>query len=376
MSTVASSLTDGSADNAVRAGGTMSDMHDPIVKADGRRPRSSMREVAEAAGVAMSSVSRVLSDHPDVSPAMRQRVRAAVEELGYEPNLLAQSLRRQETLSVGFVVRDISNPLMAEIVKSAEKRLRESGYALLLTNSESDPELDADHIRLFQQRRVDGLILSLTSETHPRTTRLLEQLGVPCVLVDRDVPASVQASRVLYDHQPGVRAAVGHLLDLGHRRIDLILGAPVRPSRERRAGFEAEFAARALPKSYRIVEAGEFVAEPSEVAVAQLLDAADPPTAIVVGSNQMLPGAVRALAERDLELPRDLSLVSCDDIALAELYRPPIAVVRHDNSEVGRLAAELLVEAMRAKDSPPRDIVLTPEFLVRGSCGPPGPSSR
>ena len=354
----------------------MSDMREPIVETDGRRPRSSMRDVAEVAGVAMSSVSRVLSGHPDVSPAMRQRVLAAVEQLGYEPNLLAQSLRRQETLSVGFVVRDISNPLMAEIVKSAETRLRESRYALLLTNSESDPELDADHIRLFQQRRVDGLILSLTSETHPRTTSLLENLDIPCVLVDRDVPPSVRSGRVLYDHQPGMRAAVGHLLDLGHRRIDLILGAPVRPSRERRAGFEAEFAARGLAKTYRIVEAGEFAAEPSEAAVAQLLDAADPPTAIVVGSNQMIPGAVRALAEREMELPRDLSLVSCDDIILAELYRPPIAVVRHDNAEVGRLAAELLIEAMRAKDAPPRDIVLTTEFLPRGSCGAPRTSSR
>ena len=150
----------------------------------------------------------------------------------------------------------------------------------------------------------------------------------------------------------------------------------MRPSRERRAGFEAEFAARGLAKTYRIVEAGEFAAEPSEAAVAELLDAADPPTAIVVGSNQMTPGAVRALAERDLELPRDLSLVSCDDIVLAELYRPPIAVVRHDNAEVGRLAAELLIEAMRAKDAPPRDIVLTTEFLPRGSCGSPRTSSR
>lgn len=346
------------------------------MKTDGRRARSSMREVATAAGVAMSSVSRVLSGHPDVSPVMRERVLAAVDELGYQPNLLAQSLRRQETLSVGFVVRDISNPLMAEIVKSAETRLRESGYSLLLTNSESDPELDAAHIRLFEQRRVDGLILSLTSEVHDPTTRLLEQLDVPCVLVDRDVPASVHAGRVLYDHQPGVRAAVGHLLDLGHRRIDLILGAPVRPSRERRAGFEAEFAARGLPKTYRIVEAGQFAAESGEVAVAQLLDAADPPTAIVVGSNQMTPGAVRALAERNLELPRDLSLVSCDDIILAELYRPPIAVVRQNNSEVGRLAAELLIEAMRDKEAPPRDIVLTTEFLPRGSCGPPSAVTR
>jgi LacI family transcriptional regulator len=330
-----------------------------------------MREVADAAGVAMSSVSRVLSGHPDVSPMMRERVLAAVEELSYKPNLLAQSLRRQETMSVGFVVRDISNPLMAEIVKAAETRLRDAGYTMLLTNSESISDLDVAHVRLFEQRRVDGLILSLTSETHDETNGLLEQLDIPCVVVDRDLPASVNVSRVLYDHQSGVRTAVEHLLDLGHRNIGLILGAPVRPSRERRIGFEKAFAERGLPKTYRIVEAGEFAAESGERAVVELLDAPTPPTAIVVGSNQMVPGAVRALAARDLELPRDLSLVSCDDIGLAELYRPPIAVVKCDNAEIGWVTAELLIERMRSNDEPPRDVCLATEFLPRGSCGPP-----
>ena len=329
-----------------------------------------MREVAEEAGVAMSSVSRVLSGHPDVSPEMRERVLATVERLGYKPNLLAQSLRRQETFSVGFIVRDIANPLMAEIVKAAETRLRESGYSLLLTNSESDPNLDAAHIRLFEQRRVDGLILSLTSETHAETNRLLEQLDIPCVVVDRDLPPSVRVSRVLYDHQAGVRAAVGHLLDLGHRKIGFILGAPVRPSRERRLALESEFAERGLPKTYRIVDAGEFAAEPGERATAELLDGEDPPTAIVVGSNQMIPGALKAVADRGLDVPDDLSLVGCDDIVVTEFYRPPIAVVRRDNAVIGRVAAELLLGRIR-DDEEPRDVILPTEFLPRGSCGPP-----
>lgn len=336
-----------------------------------RRPRPGMREVAESAGVAMSSVSRVLSGHPDVSPVMIQRVLAAVEALSYKPNILAQSLRRQETMSVGFIVRDISNPLMAELVKAAETRLRETGYAMMLTNSESDSKLDASHLRLFEQRRVDGLILSLTSETHDETNELLEQLDIPCVVVDRDVAASVRVSRVLYDHQTGVRAAVGHLLDLGHRRVDLILGSPVRPSRERRIGFETEFARRGLPKTYSIVEAGEFAAESGERAVSRLLDGPDPPTAIVVGSNQMVPGAVRALSARNLEMPRDITLVGCDDLILAELYRPPIAVVKSDNAEAGRLTADLLIQRMQSPGEPPRDAYVATEFLPRGSCGSP-----
>ncbi len=335
-----------------------------------RRIRSSMSEVAEEAGVAMSSVSRVLSGHPDVSPAMRQRVLEAVERIGYQPNMLAQSLRRQETLSVGFVVRDISNPLMSEIVKAAETRLRESGYTMLLTNSESDAALDAAHIGLFEQRRVDGLILSLTSETHPGTIRLLEHLDIPCVIVDRDLPATVKVSRVLYNHQMGVREATAHLLDLGHRRIGLITGAPVRPSRERRTAFEAEFAERGLTKSFTIVDAGEFGAEQGERAMAELLDAPDRPTAVIVGANQMIPGALHAIIDRGLELPRDLSLVSCDDIVVTEFYRPPIAIVSRDNDEVGRVAAELLLGRMQ-NDEEPRDVILPTSFLPRGSCGPP-----
>jgi LacI family transcriptional regulator len=329
-----------------------------------------MREVAEEAGVAMSSVSRVLSGHPDVSPAMRERVLATVDRLGYKPNLLAQSLRRQETLSVGFIVRDISNPLFAEIVKAAETRLRENGYSLLLTNSEDDPDLDAAHLRLFEQRRVDGLILSLTSETNPETNRLLGQLDIPCVVIDRDVPPPVEVSRVLYDHQVGMRAAVRHLLDLGHREIGMILGAPVRPSRERRLALESEYASRGLPKSYRIVVAGEFAAEPGERATAELLDVEDPPPALVVGSNQMIPGALKAVAERGIAVPDELSLVSCDDIVLTELYRPPIAVVRRDNFEIGLIAAELLLERMR-NDAEPRDVILPTEFLPRASCAAP-----
>src|SRR5438874_10647091 len=158
--------------------------------------RPGMREVADRAGVAMSSVSRVLSGHPDVSPKMRRAVMAAVEELGYRPDMLAQSLRSGKTFSVGFTVSDISNPVLADIVTGAEKRLREGGYSLLLTNSEGNGELDAEQISLLQRRRVDGLILSLADENHPATVTALREVSVPVVLVDRDVPDGTAARRV------------------------------------------------------------------------------------------------------------------------------------------------------------------------------------
>src|SRR5204863_4123165 len=249
-----------------------------------RASRPGMREVAQAAGVAMSSVSRVLSDHPDVSPSMRERVFAAVEQLGYKPDLLAESLRRRETRSVGFVVSDVSNQLFAEIVKGAETALREAGYSMLLTNSENDPDLDADHVRLFERRRVDGLILSLAQEGHPPTIELLEQLDVPIVVIDRDLPPSIPASRVLSDHRTGMTAAVDHLLDLGHRKIAFVAGQPTRPSRERRQAFEDAFAARGLPRTYQVSE-GTFSIESGTRLTRDLLDGAAPPTALIPAGN-------------------------------------------------------------------------------------------
>jgi LacI family transcriptional regulator len=328
-----------------------------------------MREVAELAGVAMSSVSRVLSDHPDVSPAMRERVHSAVEQLGYKPDLLAQSLRRRETRSVGFVVSDISNQLFGEIVKGAETTLREAGYSMLLTNSENNPELDAAHVRLFEQRRTDGLILSLAREEHRPTIEELELLDVPIVLLDRDLPASVPASRVLSDHRSGMTAAVEHLLDLGHRRIAFIAGQAVRPSRERRRAFEDAFAARGLAGTYQIREGLFSMASGTEL-TRELLDGAEPPTALIAGGNQLMLGALQVVSERGIELGRTLSFVGCDDIPITGLYRPPIAVIRRDNVALGTTAADLLLRRLRDGAAASETVTLPTEFVAAASCGP------
>jgi LacI family transcriptional regulator len=328
-----------------------------------------MRQVAERAAVAMSSVSRVLSNHPDVSPAMRERVLAAVEDLGYRPDLLAQSLRRRETMTVGFQVADIANPLFAEIVKAAETRLREEGYSVILTNSEGNSDLDADQIYLLEQRRVDGIIVSLAREDDERTLRALERIDTPFIVLDRDVP--IPARRVVSDHRPGMREAVRHLLDLGHRRIALISGPPMRPVRERRLALEECFAELGLPPTYRVVEAS-FSVEAGERAAAELLDLAEPPTAIIAGGNQIMLGALRVFRARGVALGRDLSFVGCDDVAVAELYDPPVAVVSRDTHEIGVAAADLLLSVLRG-DGGQTEIVLPTRFVPRPSCGPVSP---
>lgn len=326
----------------------------------------SLREVADRAGVAMSSVSRVLSGHPDVSPRMRTRVMAVVQELGYEPDLLASSLRRGSTMTVAFVIRDISSPLFSGIALGAETRLREAGYAMLLTNSEGVPALDAAHINLFRRRRVDGLLLSLSDESDPATLAEIGRLQVPYVLIDRELAGAPGASAVLCDHAAGVARVTEHLHGLGHRRIALVAGpASVRPGRELARAFGSACARLGVEA---VVEPGEFSARTGHDATVRVLARSPRPTAVISGSSQILPGVLRAIGARGLRVPADVSLVTFDDVTLLEFVDPPIATVARDPLLIGREAARLLL--CRIDGEPPSTVSIPARFDPRGSCGP------
>jgi LacI family transcriptional regulator len=329
-----------------------------------------MRKVAERAEVAISSVSRVLSGHPDVSEPMRARVLAAVAELEYEPDFLAQSLRRGQTLSIGFVLADISNPLLSDIVLGAETELRKSGYSLLLMNSENDAALDVRSIRFFQTRRVDGMLLSTVGESAPELLQTLRAVRVPVVLVDREVPSDIGASSVQNDHASGMAAAVDHLIELGHRRIALIGGSrDTTPGRAREEALRQ--AVRGHPERIDVsVLAGTFSTDHGAAATRTLLDAAKPPTAIVCGSNQLLVGCLRVLNERSIGVGRDISIVTCDEVPASELFQPRIASISRDPVELGRTAAELLVRRM-GDGGAPEKVVLPTVFIPTASCVPP-----
>lgn len=334
----------------------------------GRAPRTSIRQVAERAGVAVSSVSRVLTGHPAVSARMRRRVLDAVEELGYEPDWLAQSMRRGATLTVGFVVGDISNPLFAQIALGAEMSLQRAGYSMLLANSQNRPALDARHIRLFQQRRVDGLLLSVASENHTDTLEALSSFNGPIVLIDRELPPGAAASAALSDHQAGMRAAAEALIGLGHRRLGMISGSVgVRPTREREAALSAVCAEH--PGVTTVSRSGSFSPAHGARATAELLDSPEPPTAIIAGGNQILIGVLRELRSRQLSVPADISLITCDEVPLSELYDPPIATIVRDPVRIGQRAAELLLDRLRGEQ--PHHALLPSMFTPTGSCAAP-----
>ncbi|MEZ4734373.1 MAG: LacI family DNA-binding transcriptional regulator [Caldilineaceae bacterium] len=330
-----------------------------------------IRDVARQAGVSISSVSRALSQHPHVSETLRGRVESAARTLGYEPDFLAHSLRRGDTLSVGFLVGAISNPIMADIFTSASNYLAHHGYAMILACSQNKAEADLAYLNLFVRRQVSGLILSTAVDGSDAVNTFISEMNVPTVMLDRHRMENPQVSAVQSDHSSGTKMAVLHLLQQGHRRISLIGGPDTfHPARARLAGFQAAFAEAGLPVEPALVRSVGMSQQVGYQETQALFALAHPPTALIAGGNLILTGVLQALHEMNVVIGRDLALIGCDDTDLTRLHTPSITVVARDLNLIGETAAELLLHVVRHK--PAETVVLPTQLLVRESstCAP------
>lgn len=318
--------------------------------------------------MALSSVSRVLNEHPDVSVSMRARVHQAIAELGYEPNLLAAGLRRGSSRTIGFIVPDLRNPLFGAIVTAAQGELARKGYAAVVTTSSSDADRDAEMARVLRSRQVDALIVSLADETHPKVIDELGRFEGPLVLLDREARSLPNASVVATDHRSGMEEATRHLLDLGHRRIALVTGGlHVRPSVQRVEAFRRVYGEHGLRYPEDLVLPLGFAPRFGELLTVELLRSPSPPTALIAGGNQILTGVLRTFRRRGIRPGQDIALVSCDDIPLSELHNPPITVIDRDVAQIGKVAARLVLERLRKPATPPRKVSLPTTLLLRES---------
>lgn len=335
--------------------------------------------MAQRAGVAISTVSKVLSGRGEVTPALRVRVLAAAADLGYQPNYLAQSLRRGATNLIGFVASDLSDPFSAGIVAGAESVLRPSGFALLVMSSNHDPATDATNVRFLHSRRVDSIMVTPTREDDRGLLSALAEFDGPVVVIESELRGHLPVDAVVADHRSGMRTAVERLVVLGHSQIAALTGPVVRRSgRERLAGLLDGLRPYGLDDR-AIPIATEHVADDAERELLNLLDGASPPTAVLAGSLPLLIGALRAFTALGLTVGEDVSLVGWDDGPLTQLYQPPIAVVDRDPYGLGVVAARLalgrLGEVANRDDGPARLEVRPVRFIERPSCAPP-PAGR
>jgi LacI family transcriptional regulator len=330
---------------------------------------STIREVATRAGVSVSTVSRVLNDYPFVSDDARARVVQAMEELDYRPDVAARSMRTGTSRAVGFVVSDISNPLFATIAKGVDAILHPHGYSLVLANSENDPLREAELLSALRQRRVDGLIAAVADESATSLARRLDDFAT--VLFDRDVPGST-ADAVCSDHETGIRDALERLAGLGHRRVALVAGSQHQlGSRARTVAFERHARRLSLSIDGTVLLAAEASRQTGHRFGQELLALADPPTAVVIAHNQLTVGVLEAFREHGVLIPRDLSVIGCDDVDATRLHSPPIDVVERDLLELGGASARLLLERLADRDAPPRRVVLPTRLVCRDSSAAP-----
>ncbi|TAJ87387.1 substrate-binding domain-containing protein [Reyranella sp.] len=340
--------------------------------------RITIRDVAQAAGVSLGSASRALNGGKHVSARIARDVTAAAEQLGYEPDFLARSLRTRSSGMIGCLVSDVANPLYASIVQAAEARLRDAGYLLVVANTANEPARERAAAAEFRGRRLDGVLVAPGSDANDETWRGLVAGGAAVVILDRDVPDADGDDwpAVLVDHRGGAQAATRYLIGLGHRRIALLTpGTRMRPGRERIAGFQAAFAEAGLDPIGAIVSAQETSMDFAHGDALALLGAADRPTALIALGTRILAGALRAARDLNLSLPRDLSVLSVGDTDLAAVHAPAITALRWSLEDVGRAAAELLLQRLRGGDAGAAARALLPvDLVLRESCAAPAKS--
>jgi LacI family transcriptional regulator len=331
---------------------------------------TTIRDVAKAAGVSVGTVSRSLNAPDTVRPLTLNKVRVAIQSLGFQPDSRAQNMRRRNTMTIGFVVDDIGNPLHASVFKGADTVMREKGYSLYLVHTNGRASDESAAIDMLQHGRADGIIMTINNERDPKTLKHLEQSRIPLVLLDRDMPLEIDA--VLTDHAAGMQQATSYLLELGHRRIALITaGNEIRPGRERVRGFEEAYQRRNLPVPKDLVRSQSLSVDYGFREATTLLQRADRPTAIIAAGNRILVGVIRALQQHRVSVPDDISLIACDRTDLALLYPGPITLIDRDMEEIGRTGAHLLLERLRnGADRPAQRISFPTRLIMGGSCRP------
>lgn len=329
---------------------------------------TTIRNVAEKAGVSITTVSHVINGTRYVSDELIQRVHAAMDELNYRPNVLARGLRRGDTRTIGLVVPDNSNPFFAEVARVIEDVGFKNGYSVILCNSDDDLSKEAAYLNVLIAKQVDGVIFIAAGSEYEH---LLELTGrnIPVVVVDREIEHAL-ADIILVDNELGGYEAAKYLVDLGHKKIACITGpSEVTPSAGRVQGYRRALEEAGIPLRQDYVTAGDFHFQGGEAAMVRLLELEDPPTAVFACNDWMAVGTFRAVRKAGKQIPKDVSIVGFDDIQLASVVNPTLTTIAQPISDMATMAAELLITRMQnSQEIPTQRTLLNPILRIRESC--------
>jgi DNA-binding LacI/PurR family transcriptional regulator len=355
---------------------------------------ATLHQVAAAAGVSTATAARALGNYGAVKPATRERVQAAALRLGYRANTLARSLITGSTRTVGVVLSDIENPFFSRALRGISDVAHRDGYEAVVVNTDEKLEIERDAVRVLLEKRVDGLLVAPSDGADVRhLTRALES-RTPVVLLDRRV-RGLLADTVGIDNRATARDATRRLIELGHRRIALVTGAPPslaallqQPDLRgvakaaggttglRAAGFRDALLAADIPLDPRYISADGLRRDDAARATERLLAMDEPPTAIIALDSLLSLGVLQAFGHLGTACPTEVSLVGFDDADWAEAVSPPLSVVSQPVYRIGETAAELLLSRIRGAQGRPVHRKLPTTYVERGSTGPAPGQSR
>jgi len=292
-----------------------------------------------------------------------------MEALSYQPNVAARAMRTNSSKTIGLLIPDMSCPVFIRVAIGAEEVLAEHGYVLFTFSSNRQESRELAFLRAARQRQMDGLIISLADEQSSETVRELRQMGVPMVVVDRDVP--VDADVVLNEHFSAMEMLMQNLIGLGHRRIGLVC-APmnIRPGRERVRAYRDVLAKAGIEIDDTLIRATGQGHDYGAAEAHDILTSAEPPTALIAAGSDTFYGALRAIRGLRLDIPSDISFVGADDAHVGDICAPPITMIERDMRQVGRMAAGLLLERFKGVSLPPRRVMLDSRVVLRSSLAP------
>jgi DNA-binding LacI/PurR family transcriptional regulator len=337
-------------------------------------PIPTIEDVAQAAGVSKSTVSRVLSgNYTYIREETRLRVQDAIDRLGFRPSTIARSLTSRRTQTIGILISDIANPYYSDVIHGVEDKAIEKGYSVFLGNTNYDLKRGMDLVNSFIDRRVDGVLI-MSSTMSDEWLVELARSRVPVVVLDWEVKASQgNLSAIAVNFRSGIVAAAQHLAGLGHRRLAHVSG-PLRlqTARSRRDLFIEGLESCGIPAQDVLVIESNLTIEGGRKAAVALLEQAEPPTAVFAANDLMAIGIISELHARGYSVPRDLSVVGLDDIWLAPQTEPPLTTVALPRYEIGTLSVKTLFDLLeRDADQPPICATVDTQLVVRQSTARP-----
>jgi LacI family transcriptional regulator len=325
-------------------------------------------DVAARAGVAPVTVSRVLNNSGYASEATRRKVEAAVAELGYTPNRLAQGLRSKQTRTLALIVTDITNPFWTTVARGVEDAAHRDGFSVVLCNTDESQSKQNQYVDLLLQKQVDGFLL-VPAGNDAETVLLIQERGVPVVVLDRRI--AVPADSVRCDSEGGAYHLTQHLIERGHRRIAVLSGSrDVSTATDRVTGYRRALGDAGIPVDERLICHRSFTQEAGYEMTLEVLKIPPQPTALFAVNNFIAIGAVRALREAGLRVPEDMALVAFDDLPLTLIIEPFLTVASQPAYAMGQRATELLLSRLAGEGAEvPAEIVLPTDLVVRMSSG-------